>query len=106
MKKSNLEIEKILTLSTAHIDTDTFLWLEDEVEKTRSETSPAPTVIVYDKCGGWFIFTGEIVFEDIDIFAIPKSLYDCMKLARKNDCAWLCLDRDASETDLLPKYEW
>ena len=87
-----LEIYKMLTLSTAHIKPETAKWLDKA-----NSCSP-----VYKKDEfGWFIFIDYSEKHD----NIPKDLAKVIDFAKKNGCSWLCLDRDANETKLLPVYD-
>lgn len=91
---ADLEIEKILTLSTAHIR-------ESTAEAIDNERLP---IIFFPKGEyGWFIYIGYSIFMSDQV---PPDLFACMNLARQNGCVWLCLDRDGPLIDKNPKYEW
>ena len=96
-----MEISKMLTISTAHIHPYHVSFLDDEVRYGKT------SLIVYEKSEyGWFVYTGEIMFEEWRQSEIPSSIKDCMMFARNNGCQWLCLDRDGGIVDALPEYEW
>lgn len=96
-----MEISKMLTISTVHIHPYHAKFLDDELQQGKIE------IVVYEKGEyGWFVYTGEVTFEDWNELEIPFSIKDCMMLARNNGCDWLCLDRDGELVDDLPEYEW
>lgn len=93
-----LDITKCLTVSTAHVKPATMVQLA--LEKCRNKMG----LVVYDKGEyGFWVYIPEY----IDEFAssIPQDLMDCLNLARKNGCEWLCLDSGAEIVDELPNYE-
>lgn len=91
----NLEIAKMLTLSTAHIKKETAEFLNN----------PNSDLIVFAKGEyGWFI-SGEWIQEEL-IPDIPEDLIKIVHLAQENECLWICLDRDGEEIEGLPVYKW
>lgn len=104
-KNDELEIRKVLGLSTAHVTEETCNLLGREPEENNLCLS------VYPFEYGFFVFVGGLKIEDDKIvndgfpMDLPKDLEGCIKLALKNGCEWLQLDSDASETELLPTYE-
>lgn len=102
----DLEIDQMLTLSTIHIEKKTSKELDREGSGTYG-------LVVFPKGEyGWWIYIPEKwedfgdgipwrVYKD----KIPKGLADCIDLAFKNNCRWLCLDRDG-DTAGLPEYDW
>lgn len=104
-KSDELEIRKVLGLSTAHVTEETCNLLGREPEENNLCLS------VYPFEYGFFVFVGGLKIEDDKIvndgfpMDLPKDLEGCIKLALKNSCEWLQLDSDASETELLPTYE-
>lgn len=87
-----MEISKMLTVSTAHIN-------QSAKEKLDQNAYEAWRVIVYPKGDyGWFIYTAEAE-------GAPPDLAMVMQFAKQNDCEWLCLDQDGPIED-LPIYEW
>lgn len=96
-----MEIAKMLTISTAHISLGTARMLNDESSDLFAEIS------AYDKGGyGWWIYCSPFAEPDYDCSVIPVDLWDCMMLARKNDCEWLCLDGDGEIVDGLSTHRW
>ena len=95
-----MDITKVLTISTAHITEETDRKLQDESEVNNM------CISVYDKVeyGYW------IYIDPYDRLMcnenIPEDLLNCIKLARQNDCRWLCLDCDGEEVSELPTYDW
>lgn len=89
-------ISKMLTLSTAHVSTNTGAILDSQ---HYSE------LIVYEKeCSGWFIYLGSESLQ-INLEKLPSDLRDVIMLALQNDCQWLCLDVAGEELAELPTYD-
>lgn len=89
-------IDKMMTLSTAHISEETAHLLDDERAATKWG------LIVYNKSVyGWFLNLG---FDEL--FNIPMDLLKCINYALDHGCSWLCLDRDGDTTLELPTYDW
>jgi len=87
-----LEIYKMLTLSTAHINSTTAELL-DQLQ------SP----VVYNKSEyGWFIYLNYLK----DDTNIPNDLAQVIQFAKDRGIALLCLDCDAETVDGLPTYEY
>ena len=90
-----LDIAKVLTISTSHIKKETAALLDDK--------SWDGGISVFEKGEfGWWIYIPSYYSGE----NIPQDLNDCILLARKHGCEWLCLDRDAEELDFLKTYEW
>lgn len=90
-ENSDLEISKVLIISTAHI-----------TQKTAEIISQLPLVIYEKDHYGYWI----LVPEDCEENSYPMDLQKCLKFARENNCQWLCLDRDGYEVNGLRKYNW
>lgn len=87
-----MEISKILTVSTAHINKSTRELLDQDVYE-------AWQVIAYPKGDyGWFIYA-------VEAGGAPPDLAMAMQYVKQNGCDWLCLDQDGPIED-LPIYEW
>ena len=84
-----LEIQKIMTLSTAHIKEQTAKFLDKSAYK-KSEY-------------GWFL---PIEDRSYDTTTIPEDLKKVIEFAKDHGCSWLCLDRDGPILDYLDTYEW
>jgi hypothetical protein len=85
-------IEKMLVLSTGHLQHDTCTqWLD---------TAPFAAFTKADY--GWFVF----VPEDLEEEVVPEELLACFVLARAQGCEWLMFDRDADTLDTLPVFAW
>ena len=88
-------IEKALTLSTAHITEKTARWLDSKPKE----------LIIYPKRDyGWFISVGEL--EEEDLRNVPSDILFLIGCATGTDCSWLQLDRDAAIVDSLPTFDW
>lgn len=96
-----LDITRCLTISTSHITRGTAVRLDNP--KTDF------CVSIFNKGEyGWWIYIPSYYrtayhLKKVDV---PKDLNDCINLAIKNHCEWLCLDCDGAETDQLETYEW
>lgn len=95
---SKLPIYKYLDISTAHIKEETDTYLQKQV---RNDNSP---LIVYEKECGYFIHVSYNL-DEIEMH-IPSDLASCLGFARKHNCYWIVLDRDAEVIDELETYEW
>ena len=96
-----MEISKMLTISTAHISTETAAKL-DLTQEVNGDIG-----IVYFNKGdyGWFIWLSDddFYYEDKKI---PSDLLDVMKFAKNNGCSWLCLDCDGEILNCLKTFDW
>lgn len=95
-----MTIERVLTVSTAHISAETD-------EKLCNGDMDEAGMTVYEKGDfGYWIFVDPVA----EVFwfknEIPDDLMQCIKLAQSMDCSWLCLDCDADILPELPTYEW
>lgn len=91
-----MEIARILTLSTAHITSET----ADLLDNAENHID----LTIYPKGEyGWFIY----ISDDIEkVFNVPVDLKKCLVFANHHKCKWLCLDRDGNTTIALPMYIW
>jgi hypothetical protein len=95
-----MDIAKILTLSTAHVTSETC-----------NEYLPFGNPLTAYPKGeyGWFIFAGEpdAYHHERKVEGdVPADLMAALDLARQQGCDWLCLDRDGDETEELPTFDW
>lgn len=87
------DIAKIMTISTAHIKSDTIL---------RSHNS---NVTIFSKgMYGWFVYVPE--YDIRECGTCPNELLDVLDYAREEGCTWLLLDSDGPIINELPTYEW
>lgn len=87
----NLEITKMLTISTAHISEETNqLLLDEEVDVT---------CFGLDEYGWLILSYGP---EE----NLPEDLAACLKFADDHGCAWLRLDSDGMIVDGLEVFDW
>lgn len=92
-----LEIDRMLTISTAHISPSTRKHLDDP-EWCADDLCGA---VIYPKGEyGWFVYP---VNNDLDE-TMPTDLQACINFAKANNCSVLCLDRDGYEVSDLPVY--
>ena len=98
-----LDIQKIITLSTAHISEKTAQALDMMAKNPMTITE---TITVYNKDDiGWFIYCPEYT----NINDIPekyKDLRTIITFAHDHDCEIICLDADYETVDYLPTYDW
>lgn len=96
----NLEITKMLTISTAHISEESSEYLENVHDK----------LVVYDKGDyGWMIVIDDNIKDFCNTIGnsnIPSDIISCMIFARECGCDWLCLDCDGMVIDGLETYSW
>ena len=107
--EEELEISKVLTISTGHIREETAVMLERVAERYTDLDVP----VVYKKGEyGYIVHISEDSFSTEDGEAVcghedvPADLRNCMLLAYRNGCDWLCLDRDGALLKNLPVFEW
>lgn len=106
-----LPIDKMLTISTAHVSQETAKLLDQEPEDNRM------ALTVYEKGApgesfGWFIYLdphyqGSGFSEQLAAHGrIPEDLAGCLRLANDAGCGILCLDQDGAVLPYLKTYEW
>lgn len=103
MNARQLEIQKILTISTAHIKESTAKRLDKDPDDNNLG------LCVYNKADfGWFIYLSTITSEILEQYkkTLPEDLYNCISLAISVGCDILCLDCDGEEVDYLTTYDW
>ena len=99
--EEKMEIERCLTISTAHITERTMSKLENETDVNDMR------LVVFSKGEyGYWIYCKDTVIEHGAANGIPEDLLKCMELAWKKNCKWLCLDRDEEVSEELNSYNW
>jgi len=106
-----LEIEKSLVVSTAHV-------LQQDMELLEQENS-YPYTVHNTEYGAMLYITKDMVIpveqsveficdgHDIEkLVAFSRDFRRLLKLAKDNDCTWLRLDCDGSEIEGLTVHEW
>lgn len=99
-----LEIERMLTISSAHVSQNTRELLDEVID----DTCCVPMPPVYEKSGyGWFVACdpdtdNEALGEAWDDY--PVDLVAAMRLAKEQGCFWLCIDCDGPEVDELKPF--
>lgn len=97
---AQLEIRKLLVLSTSHVTKAT----ADLLNSTDAATE-------WPGCGGpygeygWMFYCSEENNGEGDRH-IPDELFAVMQFARANGCDNVLLDRDSDPVDGLPTWEW
>ncbi len=95
----NLEIVKMVTLSTWHVTSESYHKLfEDKIDSLVS--FPKGTTDGYEY--GVFVYIPEVCGED----SLPQDIMKCVEFARENECKWIMFDCDAYTIAELPIYEW
>lgn len=90
-----LEIDRTLVCSTSHLSEEDNQSLFDE------ETN----LIVYSLDEYGYMILARPVESD-EPREHSDNLESLLEFARKNDCDWLRLDRDAEQIEGLPTFEW
>ena len=99
---SDYEIDKMLTLSTAHITENTATLLANNIKK---DNPYLKNIAVYPKGDyGYFIYIIDEISEN-DV-RLPADLRACLKYALDLKCSMLCLDRDGDTMSDLKAYNW
>ena len=101
-----LEIEKTLVLSTAHITKKDDNLLQKCSNSTQDELPPLVVDII--QCGCKVLVNANdfgVYLEDI-IRLFSEGFVKCLMLAYVYDCTWLNLDADGPILDFLPQYNW
>ena len=92
---AQLDIIKMLTLSTAHIKKET-------AELFNAFEIPFD-ICIYDKEHyGWFLTDWDLSQSN----DIPIDLLACLRFAEENGCQWLCFDCDGMTVSGLPTHVW
>lgn len=92
-----LEIQKMITLSTAHITEQTAKLLDKEPEENNMAIS------VYKKSEyGWFLPIESISYDTVPFQDLKKVI----EFAKDHGCSWLCLDCDGPMLEYLDTYKW
>lgn len=101
MKKESIEIPKVLTTSTAHIDKDTALLLTKWGTYGKDESPFSVKSVRY----GFYID-----IESVDEWELDNISSECLKnlirFTSAMDCDVLCLDSDATPLSFFPTYDW
>lgn len=97
---SNLEIAKMLVLSTAHVSLETASKLpRGHADMEEDDLDWGPT---FARENGWVFYVGTLShFEEA-----PRELFEALLFAHQQGCQWLMFDNDGPTIDNLPTYEW
>jgi len=97
-----IELERVLTLSTAHLDEATADILNDETIENPEELGRP---MAYDY--GWIFVPLKVRFayED-DGYKTPECLRQAALIAEECECNFLVFDSDAASVPWLPTYDW
>lgn len=95
---NDLEISKMLTISTAHLTEDDAVYLDNACYFEADDD-----LIVYAKgyCG-WFVYMPD----DLNEYNLSKNLKHIFALAKIFDCVWICFDVDGCVIKELNTYNW
>lgn len=91
-----MEINKMLSLSTAHV-----------TERTAHimENFNIDNVVIYDKPNyGWFVYVPDRLEIEECQDICPDDLYECLLFARDNGCDWIMFDCDVEPITELKEY--
>ena len=105
---TEVDISKMLHLSTAHVTEDTNTVLQDALDWDLWNVLIQLPVFA-KRNYGFFIFIGSLQGVDEsseDWHGIPDDLKRCIHYALERECDWLCLDCDVEPIDDLTTYDW
>jgi hypothetical protein len=88
-----LEIDRILTVSTGHVNAQDTEVLDD----------PKYELVSHKYEYGWLVWAGDSEAYYPALSAFANHL---IAIARKHDCEWLRLDQAGDEIDGLQLFEW
>ncbi|MEU7480483.1 hypothetical protein AB0A63_31210 [Lentzea sp. NPDC042327] len=92
----DLEILKLLVLSTAHLS-----------EEIGTRLHHHHQVGVHQTRYGWLVWIPNLDDpDDSDPQQMPEELPRIFQLGRDNGCTYVLFDRDAEVTALLPAFDW
>ena len=98
-----MQIEKMVVISTAHIDEETAKMLNEGAEDYPPfcdlEWSPA-----FARDHGWLFHVASV--ERVVETNPPQCLRNVFAFARALGCEWVMLDCDGDRVDGLPSWEW
>ena len=101
----DLEIAKMLTVSTAHLTKEDVRYLE------LAGSSDYGDLTVYEKrfhgqcyenLYGWFVYAPD----DLNERNAPENLRHILTFAKNNECDWICFDEDGCVVKELNTYDW
>jgi len=106
-----LEIEKLLVVSTVHVPQSDMelLQQEDTYPYTVLNTEYGALVYIVEDMTIPVEQSIEFIMDDSyeeQIVAFSRDFRRLLRLAQQNGCTWLHLDRDGSEIEGLPTHEW
>lgn len=116
----DVEIQKTLCLSTAHVSPEDIRLIEESVAESESRGTPCPGVLVVqndDYCCTIYInfdlYVGETESETEDEYrqnvldgGFSSEFFDLMRLASRLECDYLKLDADGDMVDDLRTFDW
>lgn len=104
--KTKYEIDKQLTLSTAHMPRWLAELMDDAGNSHNFIASRRLCDTIFDSLRyGFRIYAGNSD-GDHPIDKFPKPLRKVIKLARKLDCLWVVFDQDGPTYKGLPQWDW
>ncbi|MFS0782729.1 hypothetical protein [Bacillus sp. 1P06AnD] len=97
-------VEKILTLSSAHVTKETKDWLDKQAKLTHDGQMDFSVFPKEDD--GWFIPLNErIVTEELEEKRkIPVEFFDVINYAIRHQCKWLLIDHEGDIIEELNQY--
>lgn len=95
-------VERIVTISTAHITEYTAQAIESALQKDKQ---PFGLVVFAKGEYGWLIWLPPPE-DDSSTAEVPDELDNAMNYARSLGCTWLVIDRDGDKTHALSEFDW
>lgn len=101
----DLEISKMLTVSTAHLTKEDVRYLElagstDYGDLTVYEKRFHS--VYYESLYGWFVY----VPDDLNEIDVSENLKHILAFAKSHECDWMCFDEDGCVIKELDTYDW
>lgn len=93
----DLEIDKIVTVSTGHVSKETAAMLEAGTVSTATFAKGEY---------GWFVYAGSYDENLPNGDTMPAELGALINLAGRNGCVWLVLDCDGPILEGFPTFDW
>lgn len=96
--KESEDMDRLLTLSTAHIKEETAAYLDSEADEDTG-TGPIP---IEKMNYGWLVYVSD--YKNMD--DVPVDLINCISYAEAVGADVICFDGDGPQVEELPSYTW
>lgn len=99
--KAKPDIDKVMTVSTAHLSEETRTLMEDPEFLNNTLLAIYPKT-AFGQTFGWYVYT---LYDLNDDETIPDDLRTVMQYAKDAHCKLVCFDRDHATCANLKTYE-